>query len=98
VNKRQFACVGVEGELVRGSLELNRRSDESPLADVVKLPGLHRVKFSNTFGQLVNASKQSLIRKNLTTTTHRQVPRKTTINLGRRAIVLVAGVILLALM
>ena len=36
-----------------------------------------------TFGHLVNASKQSLSSKNLTTT-HRQAPRKTTINLGRR--------------
>ena len=53
VNKRQFACAGVDGE---------------------------------TFRHLVNASKQSLSRKNLATTTHRQAPRKTTINLEKRAI------------
>jgi hypothetical protein len=49
--------------------------------------GLEQIRSSaNTFGHLVIASKQSLSRKNSTTTTHRQPPRKTTINLGRRAI------------
>ena len=48
VDKRQFACVGIEGK---------------------------------TFGHFLNISKQSLSSKNLSRT-HRQAPRKNTINLG----------------